>query len=165
MESELWKRVDELLQSALEVDPERRDAFLFEACGGDTALLDEVKSLLTSHRRAGDFLETPAAEVAARAIATEEEPSLSRSREGQLISHYRILNLIGRGGMGTVWLAERCDGRFHGTGFPSAPALSISISPARGFMLNPQLGAEFTALLQRWADGDLVALERLTPIV
>jgi hypothetical protein len=36
---------------------------------------------------------------------------------------------------------------------------------ARGFMLNPQLGAEFTALLQRWRDGDPVALERLSPIV
>src|SRR5580658_9718403 len=113
MDSELWKRADQLLQSALDVDPGRRDAFLLEACGGDSALLDEVRSLLTSHRRAGEFLETPAVELAARAIATKEEPSFSRSLEGQLISHYRILNMIGRGGMGTAWLAERCDGRFE----------------------------------------------------
>jgi serine/threonine-protein kinase len=113
MESELWKRVDDLLQSALDVDPERRDAFLQEACAGDSALLDEVKSLLTSHRRAGDFLRGPAAELAARAIAAEEKLSPSRSFEGQHISQYRILKMIGRGGMGTVWLAERCDGRFE----------------------------------------------------
>jgi len=113
MEPERWKRVDELLQSALEMDSQRRDAFLLQACGQDSALLDEVRSLLTSHRRAGDFLATPAAELAARAIAAEEEPSPSSSLEGQRISHYRILNRIGRGGMGTVWLAERCDGRFE----------------------------------------------------
>jgi len=113
MKSELWKRTDELLQSALEVAPELRDTFLQQACADDPELLNEVRSLLTSHRKAGDFLETPAAELAARAIATEESQSLSGSLQGQLISHYRILKMIGRGGMGTVWLAERCDGRFE----------------------------------------------------
>jgi len=113
MKPELWKRTDELLQSALEVAPEFRDAFLQHACADDPEILDEVKSLLTSHRKAGDFLETPAAELAASAIASEESQALSRSMQGQLISHYRILSMIGRGGMGTVWLAERCDGRFE----------------------------------------------------
>jgi serine/threonine-protein kinase len=113
MDPERWKRIDELLQAALEVDPQSRDSFLQHACAGDTELLGEVKSLLTSHRQVGDFLESPVAEFAAHAIAAEEERGLSRALEGQQVSHYRILRLIGRGGMGTVWLAERCDGRFE----------------------------------------------------
>lgn len=113
MESELWERLQALWPLVLEVEPERRDEFLVKACGEDSKLLNEIRSLLASHGTAGDFLEQPAAELAARAIAAQEESSLSGSLEGQLISHYRILNMIGRGGMGTVWLAERCDGRFE----------------------------------------------------
>lgn len=112
METKRWKLVDDLLQSALELIPERREEFLRQACAGDQALADEVKSLLTSYRRAGDFLERPAGEMAARAIA-ETALSLSESLAGQVVSHYRILKMIGSGGMGSVWLAERCDGRFE----------------------------------------------------
>jgi hypothetical protein len=50
METERWKLVDDLLQSALKLAPERREEFLAEACGGDSALVDEINSLLTSHR-------------------------------------------------------------------------------------------------------------------
>jgi serine/threonine protein kinase len=113
MDTKRWKAVDNLLQSALEIVPERREEFLRQECAGDADLADEVRSLLTSHRHASGFLETPAAEMAARAIAAEAAPTLSSSRTGQLISHYRLLKIIGSGGMGSVWLAERCDGRFE----------------------------------------------------
>lgn len=113
MELKRWKLVDELLQSALEVDPEHRDTFLRAACADDSELLDEVKSLLTAHRRSGEFLGRPAAELAASAIVSETDLMLSKSLAGQQISHYRILKMIARGGMGTVWLAERCDGRYE----------------------------------------------------
>ena len=113
METERWKIVDNLLQSALDIVPERREEFLLQECGGDAVLADEVRSLLTSHRRANGFLETPAVEMAARAMASEAASSLSVSRAGHFVSHYRLLKMIGSGGMGSVWLAERCDGRFE----------------------------------------------------
>jgi hypothetical protein len=69
MDAERWKRVDELLQTALQVPAEQQEEFLRQACAGDTALLDEVRSLLTFHRKAGSFLEPPGINVAAQAAA------------------------------------------------------------------------------------------------
>jgi hypothetical protein len=66
MDSERWKQVDDVLQSALDCLPEEREAFLRHACAGDEALQREVRSLLASERQAGKFLEHPAIEVAAR---------------------------------------------------------------------------------------------------
>jgi hypothetical protein len=59
MDAERWKRVDELLQAALQVPAERQEAFLRRQCGGDSELLEEVRSLLTSHRKAEAFWNRP----------------------------------------------------------------------------------------------------------
>ncbi len=100
----LWERVTEIFGEALERDANDRAAFLREACAGDKALLREVESLLAASARAameGDFLNQPALEEMAMAMNEEQNEMIGRE-----ISHYRILSLLGSGGMGEVFLAE-----------------------------------------------------------
>src|ERR1022692_2214407 len=93
MDSERWKRVDNLLQAALERSPGERDSFLRHACAGDDALEREVRSLLASQQQAESFLESPAIEVAARAIAHQRSEDAQESSVlpiGRTVSHSRI---------------------------------------------------------------------------
>jgi hypothetical protein len=60
MDPERWKQIDNLLQQALKRPVEEREAFLQHACGNDSALLDEIRSLPDSQQRAGSFLDPPA---------------------------------------------------------------------------------------------------------
>jgi len=102
MNAERWQQVNDLFQSAAERSPEERAAFLDEACRGDEGLFREVESLLASHERAENFIESPAFEVAPELVTTDRASALV----GELIGHYRIESLIGVGGMGEVYLAR-----------------------------------------------------------
>ena len=140
MDAERWKRVDELLQAALQVPVEQQEEFLRQQCGGDAELLEEVRSLLTSHRKAGSFLQSPGihvAEVAAQLPTLGVSPSGSSSFTGQTISHYRVLGPLGSGGMGVVYKAEDISlGRLVGAEVSSrrygARAIGTGTLSARG---------------------------------
>ncbi len=104
MDAERWERVDEMLQSALRVPADQQEDFLRKACAGDVALKAEVESLLSEHRKLGDFLEQPP--VTAATLSALETGTPSASLSGQTIAHYRVLHLLGIGGMGMVYEAE-----------------------------------------------------------
>src|SRR5262249_3234268 len=101
MKPERWEKVIDLFQSALEHAPEERAAFLDESCH-DQDMRHEVESLLTSHQRAANFIETPAFKVAPEFVPNDTTDGLI----GKLIGHYRVESLIGIGGMGEVYLAR-----------------------------------------------------------
>ncbi|MDA2924420.1 serine/threonine protein kinase, partial [Acidobacteria bacterium AH-259-L09] len=101
MEPERWQQIDKLLEAALEREGSRRAAFLEEACAGDEALRQEVESLLVSYEQAGSFMEAPALKVAAKGLVEDQAQSLV----GRQIGSYKILSLLGAGGMGQVYRA------------------------------------------------------------
>lgn len=107
MDSERWKRVDELFQAALQLPAENQEAFLRQHGETDAEVLEEVRSLLRSNRQAGSFLDRPIANVAAQLPTLDAPPAPSRSfATGHIISHYRVMRRLGSGGMGIVYEAE-----------------------------------------------------------
>jgi hypothetical protein len=102
MTPERWQQVKEIFQSAIERPPSERDAFISQACADDPDLHSQVQSLISSHDEAGDSFQSVAVNLAAQMIVDDGAKSLL----GHCIGPYEITALIGRGGMGEVYLAQ-----------------------------------------------------------
>jgi serine/threonine protein kinase len=102
MTPERWQQVEEVLQAALDRAPAERAAFLEQVCAGDAELQTEASSLASAYDAAADFIEEPAIAQDAHVILGDH----SLNYIGQEIGPYKIIDRLGSGGMGEVYLAQ-----------------------------------------------------------
>jgi serine/threonine-protein kinase len=96
-----WRRVQDLFHAAADLPAAEQRRFLEASSDGDTALVAEVEALLVEDRTPGSFLDRSLPEVAGHLLLGSETPGR--------VGSYRVLRLLGEGGMGVVYLVERDD--------------------------------------------------------
>jgi len=102
MTPERWQRVEAIFQDALDRPAQERASFLEEACRHDEELRNEADTLIAAHESAGEFIEQPALAQDARFIFAQT----GGDKVGHEVGSYRIVQRLGAGGMGEVYLAE-----------------------------------------------------------
>jgi serine/threonine protein kinase/tetratricopeptide (TPR) repeat protein len=119
MTPERWRQIEEIFQIALDLPEEERAAFIAGTCADDADLRVQVETLIRQDAEAGDFIEAPAFADSKIQLAIDLPETLPTTDifedpdVGRRIGAYRVVREIGRGGMGTVHLAERADSEFR----------------------------------------------------
>ncbi len=106
MSEDRWQQAKRIYNSALGCEPDRREGYLTEACGGDVELRKEVEALLAYQGEAEGFMKAPAIDVAAQVMAKAQGKAGVVSLVGRSVAHYGIVEKIGEGGMGVVYRAQ-----------------------------------------------------------
>ena len=142
-----WQAIEALFLSAADLESSARDAFLAQACLDRPDLRDEVETLLRAEPPAGDPLAR-----AVSSVAQDFAAHAASSRVGERVGAYRLIDVIGHGGMGTVYLAERADDAYRAL---------VAIKFVRGAHAAPELVRRFLAERQILADLNHPGIARL----
>ena len=109
MTSLQWRKIDELLDSLIELPASERAAVLDRECGGDQELRRELESLLAAHDQASGFFDSLPESIADDLIRDRQVAAMA----GRMFGHYQLTREIGRGGMGVVYEAVRADDQYR----------------------------------------------------
>lgn len=123
-----WHDVEGVLAAVMDLPPTERSVRIAQLCGDRPELRAEVESLLTAHEKAASFLEVD--------TLVDSSAATNFPLEGKQLGPYRLLAIVGLGGMGTVYRAERTDGRFQ-------KQVAIKVVPAA--LHSPELLRRFTS--------------------
>ena len=123
-----WHEVEVVLSEVMDLPAAERSSRIVQLCGARADLKTEVESLLSAHEKAASFLEGNAE------FDLTATPAFSL--QGKQLGPYRLLSIVGVGGMGTVYRAERTDGRFQ-------KQVAIKVTPAA--IHSPELLRRFTS--------------------